>query len=50
MIKELERPLSLPNDGIKATQLYSTNEEVDKINQKELEILPHRLYYYQARD
>jgi ATP-dependent DNA helicase PIF1 len=50
VVKELEKPLSLPNDGIKATQLYATNEEANKVNQEELEKLPYQFYLFQALD
>ena len=50
MLKELEKEPEYPKDGVKAIQLYATNEEVSKINSAELEKLPYQLHSYQALD
>ena len=50
MLETLEQEPKFPNDGIEATQLYATNEEVNKINQAELAKLPYQPYFYSAID
>src|SRR6185437_66643 len=50
MLEELEQEPKNPADGIKAIQLYATNEEVSKVNSAELAKLPYRLRCYQAID
>ena len=50
MLKELEQEPKYPTDGIQATRLYATNEEVNKVNQIELTELLYPPYFYQAID
>jgi ATP-dependent DNA helicase PIF1 len=50
MLEDLEQEPKFPVDGIEATQLYATNEEVNKINQTELAKLPYPSHFYLAID
>jgi len=50
VLKSLEREPVFPNDGIKATQLFATNAEVNKINSTELKKLNHSSQTYRAID
>jgi len=50
MLENLEQEPKFPVDGIEATQLYATNEEVNKINQTELAKLPYPSHFYSAID
>jgi hypothetical protein len=39
-----------PDDGIKPTLLYATNEEAKKINDSEIEQISSSPFFYQAID
>jgi len=50
LLESLKREPQWPDDGIKPTQLYSTNEEVNNINIQELIKIPTSSIIYYARD
>jgi ATP-dependent DNA helicase PIF1 len=49
-LRQLAREPDYPNDEIKPTWLYATNEEAKKVNKTELEQLSSLPYFYQAMD
>jgi DNA replication protein DnaC len=49
-LRQLSRAPDYPDDGIKPTLLYATNEETKKINDSEIEKIPSSPFFYQAID
>jgi hypothetical protein len=49
-LRNLEQEPNFPNDGIKATQLVSTNDEKNAINNTELNRINGKIHNFRASD